>query len=324
MSSVRFILSAKNGVIQKQSKLANKYLGIDNLSIDTKFFKSSFRDREISIPYKDTSDFVPTYSLDDLPLSSSLNPKQQQRNNAITSPVIDTDIVSAKLLDSNQTVYLDTVYAHDSKGNSLIIDYVDKGYSFSDAANIINHTKTFMNEAYIEEAFGLLKEGYPIKLVFKYMDEALLDSPIKYKKGLMNFIVNNPNKKHMVIVKDRYFNEVFDKIGADNYRIFESLCEDENSIKSVMRACRCRNKEGARLTNDKLSALAVEKIQRDGSWTDVDNQIFNLLKNTYETTAQNFEYVDSELYNKVSAWIKEGIPTETIFKKLKRLKNNSN
>ena len=156
------------------------------------------------------------------------------------------------------------------------------------------------------------------------MDEALLDSPIKYKKGLMNFIVNNPNKKHMVIVKDRYFNEVFDKIGADNYRIFESLCEDENSIKSVMRACRCRNKEGARLTNDKLSALAVEKIQRDGSWTDVDNQIFNLLKNTYETTAQNFEYVDSELYNKVSAWIKEGIPTETIFKKLKRLKNNSN
>lgn len=38
MSSVRFILSAKNGVIQKQSKLANKYLGIDNLSIDTKFF----------------------------------------------------------------------------------------------------------------------------------------------------------------------------------------------------------------------------------------------------------------------------------------------
>lgn len=320
MASGKLIMSVKNGLIQKSSKVAGKYMGhADNVPLETKWANSTFRDKELFSPYKDVGEFMPTYSFDDVPLSSSLNPRVQQKASALTSQVIDTDLPTAKLLGSNKTVFLETIYTHDSNGNRLILEYIDRGHSFSDAANIINHARGHMHRPYIAEAFSLLEKGYPLELVFKYMDESLLNAPIKYQKGLMEFVANNPNKRNMVIVKDRYFNEVFDAIGAKNYHIFENLCPDEKSLKSVIRACRCKNQEGAFTTNDDLSTLAMEILQRNGKWTDLDSQILKSLKYTYERAKCDIEAIDGPPYNKVLSWVKKGDSTEEIIRKLNHL-----
>ena len=48
MASVKFIMSVKNGLIQKSSKVAGKYMGhADNVPLETKLANSTFRDKEL-------------------------------------------------------------------------------------------------------------------------------------------------------------------------------------------------------------------------------------------------------------------------------------
>jgi hypothetical protein len=227
-------------------------------------------------------------------------------------------LITTKLIGTNRTVFLDSVLGNRCKANDLICHYTEK-YGFRNAANIINNTKGFLDDIYIAESFALLKNGHPLEQVLKYMDEALLDSPIRYSKGLIKFVAYNPEKKHLVIVKDRAQHEIFDRIAAINFHIFENLCPDEKSLEKVIKACRCKNTDGIKLTDDRLSYLAVKFLEKHKEWSDIDNLIFKSLKFNRKKGGHESEIVDSALYNFVSSLVEEGCSSPEILRRLNKL-----
>ena len=325
MVSFKLMASATNGIITRASKAARKSLNItdDIIKAGEKQRTSSFRDSELFKEFKEVDEFIPTYGLDDLPLASSLNPRAQQYSTFITKDVLDTDhLVKANILGTNQVVYLDTVYAHSWSNNTKLLDYYEAGHKFQDSANIYAkaRSKEYINDTYIKDAHKLISEGHPLELVLKYMDEALIRGSKRYEAGLLDFIANNPGKKSLVVVKNQYGLEMFDKVGANNFHILENLCKNDNEINTILKTCRCKEYNGGMNSNENLCDFAIEILQKQKEWTADSTELLRALKTVYERNHIEVELVNHQALQKARAFIQEGLTPQETIKKLKDLK----
>ena len=91
------------------------------------------------------------------------------------------------------------------------------------------------------------------------------------------------------------------------------------TINNAIRDIVVQSATRALTTNDDLSNLAMEILQRNGKWTDLDSHILKSLKYTYERAKCEIEAVDGPLYNRVLSWVKNGSSTEEIIIKLNHL-----
>lgn len=323
MVSVKFITSATNGIITRATKFARKNFNItdDIAKVGARQKTSSFRDNELFKEFKEVDEIVPIYGLDELPLASSLNPAQHRFSNQITSQILDTDISRTKLIGSDKVVFEETLYINSSYANNMMIKYMDNGYSFRDTANIFNGAKGFYQQEYIDDAFKLLEE-YPLEYVLKLMPEGILNPNYgrRYSKGLLGFIANNPGKKSMVVVKNDGI-EFFDKVAADNFKVFELICKDDKEIETILKACRCVNKEGMVLAQDELCSLAVDILNKNKTWTNIDSLIFNNFLKMPHSKLENVQFLDKALLKHVKALYEKGLSSEEILLKLNHLKN---
>ena len=315
----KFLLRVVDGNITKVSKSLNS-----NYKLSEKVVASPknnmFRNEELFVPFDELDSFVPRYSLDDLPLASSLKLEKHRFSNSICSRILDTDLSSTTLIGTNRVVYFDSLMGNLNNINKKLLNYMfEAGHSLRDACNVFYKAKGFYDVDYLDEAFSLLKKGHPLEKVLGYMDASLLVAPKRYSKGLMMFIAENPNKKSLVVIKDRYGNEVFDAQAANNFHILETICKSDEEILDVLKACRRVNKDGISYTEDLLSEFALDILTKNQIWTDIDSMIFNkYLKR--RSPSHHGEIVDVSMLSAAKAGFRKGLSSEEVLAKLNRKK----
>ena len=317
----KFIASATNGIITRVSKQARKTHEITDKIVKAgeRQKSSTFRDHELFKEFNEFDEFIPTYSLDDLPLASSLHPKQQQYTYEITRDTIDTDISFAKILGTTKKIFFESVLGNPGYHNYNISKYVDEGFKFQDVANIYHKAKSVgnINNAYVEDALDLISQRYPLETVLSYMDEAVLKGGTNYEKGLLDFVAKNPGKKHLVVCKNCYKFEKFDKVGAKHFHILENLCKSEKEIDEILKACRCFDTNGTVDSSIELLDLAIDILKKEKKWTNNCTEILQSLKQNYKKDKSK-EYPDITRINRVRALINSGIgTTEEIIKAIR-------
>ena len=319
MVSFKLMARATNGIITRASKFARKNFEItdDIIKAGQKQKTSTFRDNELFREFKEVDEFTPTYGLDDLPLASSLNPKAQQYSSEVTRNVLDTDLITAKIIGTDRTVFLDTIYGTTSNPNEALIKYMNEGHSFFDCVNIFAKVGDYFNKAYLYDSFQLLKKGYPLEKVLGYMDEALMSGGKRYESGLLDFIANNPNKKHFVITKHNGF-EAFDKNVANVFHILETKCKDDDEIKAIIKACRCFDPKGPAYAETRLLDTAINILDKKGGWSKDADELMADLKCYGSGSQIHKEYaVPYWITDKVNGMLESGKSLKTIIKAIK-------
>ena len=314
----QFIMSVKNGIVEKTSVLARRHIMPQKLITENRIMTNFLRESENFKPRFDGNDIFPTYDTNDLPIANSLNRNLHRKSNEIGSKYFDTDIQVAKIIDTKETVYLEKAME-----NETCARYLNEGFSFKDVANILHKAKKYPTANYIYEAFELMKAGYPLELVLKYMDDALLKTTPMYSSGMLEFVAQNPGKKSLVIVKNLLNrNEVLDTYAMKHFHILETTCNSETEIKSILRACRCTNKEGTPLTNEYLFDLALEIRNKNNAWTRTDEELFDVIKVYKDKLDFQEESLDYQLYRKVHSYLEQGKSSKEILEKIKKSSNN--
>ena len=310
MVSFKLMASATNGIITRASKFARKNYDITDeiIKAGEKQKKSTFRDNELFKEFKEVDEFVPTYGLDDLPLASSLNPRAQQYSSEVTRNVLDTDFVTAKIIGTDRTVFLDTVYGTHSNPNEALIGFMDEGHSFFECVNIFAKAGDYLNKAYLYDAFKLLKEGHPLEKVLGYMDEAIMNGGKRYESGLLDFVANNPNKKHFVIAKHDGM-EAFDKQVANVFHILETKCKNDDEIEAIIKACRCFDPKGPNYAESRLLDTAINILNKQGCWSKEADELMANLKCFGSGSQIHKEYaVPYWITDKVNGMLESGKP----------------
>ena len=273
---------------------------------DTLCFKSG----DLSLPFTELAD--DTFEL--------VERAVKNKSDDVISKITDGDLVKTTLIGTNRTVYLDTLAANPSKGNSLMLDYIQNGkFSFRDTANIFNKAVgNCPDEAYIAEAHQLIKYGYSIEDVLKIMDNALLDGK-RYSEGMMHFVAKYPDKKSLVLLTNSKGEQVFDAVLAKNYPFIKRMCRfNDKTVQEVADCCRVSKGSGAEISEE-LYGLALKSLKKHQGWSELDKYIFRAIKRVSADLNPSTNEIDKALYKRIDDMLDGGYTTEEIVSTLSRL-----
>lgn len=318
MKSFKFLMRVSNNLINRVQKPVTKVtqmpdviakkelskaMGIETDSLCFKIGDLSFSFTELA---DDTFEFVER--------------AVKNKSGDVINKITDADLIKTTLIGTNRTVYLDTLVANRSKGNSLMLDYIQNGqFSFRDTANVFyKAAKICPDETYIADAHQLIKYGYSIEDVLKIMDKALMDGN-RYSEGLMHFVAKYPDKKSLVLLTNSKGEQAFDAILAKNYPSLKRLCKfNDNTIQEVVDCCRMPKGCGAE-PSEELYALALKSLKKHKGWSELDKYIFRAIKRASADLNPATNEIDKVLYRRVESMLDEGYTTEQIVSKLNRL-----
>ncbi len=218
------------------------------------------------------------YSIDDIPVYDSTSTDAIDKrflggtNNSYISSEVPfyVDIIGEK-----ERVYIEnyrnknTRYPFENNINSIY-----KGFSIDEVVNIKHFAHMVSpNNSYVveEEAFKLLKEGFPLSTVVKLIQESALhmsNGKTKEAKGLMTFLAEFPDLRRYMITYTNSRSEAFDASGAKIFRELLDMCNGNKKLANkILWECRIEKEDGHFVTDNFLFNIAKYLYKSDDKWT---------------------------------------------------------
>ena len=127
----------------------------------------------------------------------------------------------------------------------------------------------------------MLKRGYPIETVIELMEKSKLrrkNGTKKYSEGMLEFLEQFPDLRHLVVSKNRIGEEMFDKYGAKKFPYLFNLAKDEQTAVKIFKDCQVYNAYDGFVVEDLLCNSALHILRRSGEYTKNDAKLMNILR----------------------------------------------
>lgn len=298
MARAELIVTAKNGILKytnakifprKKQQINPAHLLKAELACDMFCRSVPFKENELFNKNDTISSYSATYDDNDVPLSENLRPKMFEYPAAVFAEVYDAPKTeSAKLIKNGKTLYWETLYGfyidfpwRRNEEFAYIQEKVED-FGFNTVANIIHNSvsgREFCKD-YANKGFSLLREGYPLESVVKYMDEATLHSKSgakRFHSNIIDFIIQAGDKRDLVIVKDQFGNERFDNLAEYAVYQFQNMLS-EKELEDAIVACRTIDGTYGILMDEDFYKVAKKIINRDKAWTQENTDLIKDLQ----------------------------------------------
>ena len=236
-----------------------------------------FRTEELFDKKADIPEYFQKYSVDELPLYDRTSPESllRQKFESANISFVDNDLPNyVDIIGENNRVYLEGYnltnrYPFNSDATSRY-----KGFSIDEVVNVKHFAHTVSpNNSFVveEEAFKLLKDGFPLSTVVKLIQESALhmsNGKTKEAKGLMTFLAEFPDLRRYMITYTNSRSEAFDAYGAKIFRELLDMCNGDKKLANrILWECRIEKQDGHFVTDHFLFNIAKYLYKSDDKWT---------------------------------------------------------
>lgn len=231
-----------------------------------------------------------TYDADDLPVYDYNQTGRdidflfaQQR------PFIEYKNNFIKLRKDNSVVDLDKVYMSNLSYSSsnIISEKLNEGYDVYHVLNVLYSSKIngVIRNTLADSGFKLVRRGYPIETVVELMEKSKLsrkNGTKKYSEGVLEFIEQFPDLRHLVVSKNRIGEEMFDKYGAKAFPYLYNMAKDEKTAIKIYKDCQTYNAYDGLVVDPLLYNSALHILRHSGNYTKNDAKLMNILRQNIE------------------------------------------
>lgn len=279
--AVRYFDKNQNNVqkFYRQQKISQSE---PNLMTDKFFRQDELYNKSIDNVHKGYR----VYDTDDLPVYDYTQTDRdidylfaQQR------PFIEYKNNFIKLRKDNRVVDLDKVYMSNLNNSSsnIISEKLNEGYDVEHVLNVLYSSRIngVLRNNLADSGFSLLRRGYPIETVIELMEKSKLrrkNGTKKYSEGMLEFLEQFPDLRHLVVSKNRIGEEMFDKYGAKNFPYLFDLAKDEQTAVKIFKDCQVYNPYDGFVVDDLLCNSAFHILRRSGEYTKNDAKLMNILR----------------------------------------------
>ena len=201
------------------------------------------------------------------------------------------------LIKNNKEIYQDIIenfLIENQRYEELnFFDDCNNQLGFEATANILHNSirQNMIDIGFAKRGFLMIKEGYPLEFIVHSMNLAALkkrDGEKNLKTDFLDFIIQAMDKKDLVVVKDTFGNEQFDKASVALVFEWQECLKSREELKEAISACRSLQKDGKILVDKDLVEIANILIDHNNSWQDDFSKILCELKTIDKLRTKSF------------------------------------
>lgn len=276
------------------------------LDFSKKHYESTFRDEELYSPYEDHLDeLYKKYDSYDLPIVRSTNKYRIAEQTNIPYS-LDTDYPKIKMHADSKYIPEEKViewFQLNGCKHGLINEMFEDGHDLNELANIIyvsqfkdENSITTVNSQMIMDGCKLLKKGYPIELVIKYLESGIVENTDQkgktYSSALTNFMLEYPSFRDSVVLKNHYVGykkpnftpviheyKYLDQESIPAIKYLYEIIDDKKTLNKILDDCRLTNEKGEKYFSERLFEIAKKILKNNkNNWTEKDSELLDKLK----------------------------------------------